>query len=167
MNVRWENVLDVKYISSFQFIDLLKTTTLRSNSNLLIIHIHNLRRVLFQCISFVVALVCLVNSYQLYRRTNLYSILVYLSFLITYLFWLLLLIRNKLSLHHFIFALSISFNLIQFSGIKISHISIKFLCLGKTLIAVQGTLFFLAYGDHAFKAIDKVCVSALCKSNQM
>lgn len=54
MNVRWENVLDVKYISSFQFIVLLRATTLRNNSNLLSIHINNLRRVLFQCISFVV-----------------------------------------------------------------------------------------------------------------
>lgn len=54
MNVRWENVLDVKYISSFQFIVLLRATTLRNNSNLLSIHINNLRRFPFQCISFVV-----------------------------------------------------------------------------------------------------------------
>lgn len=49
------SVLNGKYISSFQFIDLLRATTMRNNSNLLSIHINNRRRVLFQCISFVVA----------------------------------------------------------------------------------------------------------------
>ena len=49
----WD-VLDVQYVSSFQFVDLLRAATMRNNSNLLSIHINNLRKVLFWCISFVV-----------------------------------------------------------------------------------------------------------------
>lgn len=46
-NMRQTNVFVVKYISWFQFIDLLRATTMRNNSNLLSIHINNLRKFLF------------------------------------------------------------------------------------------------------------------------
>lgn len=68
-----ENVLADRNIFSFQHIDLLRATAMKNNSNLLGNPINNLSRVLFQCISFVVAHWIVWYPMQLLRVLGLYA----------------------------------------------------------------------------------------------